>query len=170
MTTLLQANDPAKSRVNLRNPWHLLATGFGSGLSPVLPGTTGSLAAIPFWYLMTFLPLWLYVLVVIAGICLGIHLCQRTAKDIGVPDHGCIVWDEFIGMWITLIALPANSWQWVGAGFVLFRVLDMWKPWPIRWLDNNVHGGTGIMADDIVAGIISAGLLCFIGHYGPTAL
>lgn len=97
----------------MSNPWHLLATGFGSGLSPVVPGTMGSLAAIPFWWLMTYLPQDLYSLVVLVGICVGVYLCHRTAKDMGVHDHGSIVWDEFIGMWITLMAIPVNSWQWV---------------------------------------------------------
>ena len=93
----------------MRNPWHLLATGFGSGLSPVVPGTMGSLAAIPFWYLMTFLPWQLYSLVVMMSICIGVYLCHRTAKDMGTHDHGSIVWDEFVGMWITLMALPTVS-------------------------------------------------------------
>lgn len=88
----------------------------------------------------------------------------------GVHDHGSIVWDEFIGMWITLMALPTNDWQWVAAGFVIFRILDMWKPWPIRWFDRNVHGGMGIMIDDIVAGVISAGILYFIGHHWPLGI
>ncbi len=79
------------------------------------------------------------------GDCIGVYLCHQTAKDMGVHDHGSIVWDEFIGMWITLMALPTNDWQWVAAGFVIFRILDMWKPWPIRWFDCNVHGGMGIM-------------------------
>lgn len=122
------AKDMAKSRLKMRNPWHLLATGFGSGLSPRMPGTAGSLAAIPFWYLMSFLPQDLYSLVVLLGISIGVYLCHRTAKDMGVHDHGSIVWDEFIGMWITLMAIPVNSWQWVLAGFLLFRVLDIWKP------------------------------------------
>lgn len=91
-------------------------------------------------------------------------------KDMGVHDHGSIVWDEFIGMWITLMALPTNDWQWVAAGFVIFRILDMWKPWPIRWFDRNVHGGMGIMIDDIVAGVISAGILYFIGHHWPLGI
>lgn len=82
----------------------------------------GSLAAIPFWYLMTFLPWQLYSLVVMLGICIGVYLCHQTAKDMGVHDHGSIVWDEFIGMWITLMALPTNDWQWVAAGFVIFRI------------------------------------------------
>jgi phosphatidylglycerophosphatase A len=81
----------------------------------------------------------------------------------GVHDHGSIVWDEFIGMWITLMAIPAMSWQWVLAGFVIFRIFDMWKPWPIRWFDQNVHGGMGIMVDDIIAGVISAVILYGLG-------
>ena len=149
---MIRNNDVAKGRLRMSNPWHLLATGFGSGLSPVVPGTMGSLAAIPFWWLMTFLPQ-----------DLGVYLCHRTAKDMGVHDHGSIVWDEFIGMWITLMAIPVNSWQWVLGGFVLFRILDMWKPWPIRWFDRNVHGGMGIMVDDIIAGVISAAMLYGIG-------
>ncbi|VAS11901.1 phosphatidylglycerophosphatase A [Klebsiella pneumoniae] len=126
----MRSRDEALSRLSMRNPWHLLATGFGSGLSPVVPGTMGSLAAIPFWYLMTFLPWQLYSLVVMMSICIGVYLCHRTAKDMGTHDHGSIVWDEFVGMWITLMALPTLDWQWVAAGFVIFRIFDMWKPWP----------------------------------------
>ena len=143
MTILPRHKDVAKSRLKMSNPWHLLAVGFGSGLSPIVPGTMGSLAAIPFWYLMTFLPWQLYSLVVMLGICIGVYLCHQTAKDMGVHDHGSIVWDEFIGMW---------------------------KPWPIRWFDRNVHGGMGIMIDDIVAGVISAGILYFIGHHWPLGI
>ena len=166
----MRSRDEALSRLSMRNPWHLLATGFGSGLSPVVPGTMGSLAAIPFWYLMTFLPWQLYSLVVMMSICIGVYLCHRTAKDMGTHDHGSIVWDEFVGMWITLMALPTMDWQWVAAGFVIFRIFDMWKPWPIRWFDRNIHGGMGIMVDDIVAGVISAGVLYVIGHHWPSGL
>ena len=107
----------------MSNPWHLLATGFGSGLSPVVPGTMGSLASIPFWYLLTFIPWQLYSLVVMMSICIGVYICHRTAKDMGTHDHGSIVWDEFVGMWITLMALPTMDWQWVAAGFVIFASL-----------------------------------------------
>ncbi|MBT1427148.1 phosphatidylglycerophosphatase A [Dickeya dianthicola] len=155
----------AKSRLRMSNPWHLLATGFGSGLSPWMPGTAGSLAAIPVWYLLMLLPLQLYSLLVMLSICIGVYLCHRTAKDMGVHDHGSIVWDEFVGMWITLMAVPSRHWGWVAAGFVIFRVLDIFKPWPIRWFDRNVHGGMGIMVDDIVAGVISAVVLYAAGHY-----
>lgn len=158
------------SRLRLTNPWHLLAVGFGSGLSPVMPGTAGSLAAIPFWYFLIQLPQELYYLIVLLGICLGVYLCHRTAKDMGVHDHGSIVWDEFIGMWITLVAIPNHHWQWIAIGFVVFRVFDIWKPWPIRWFDRNVRGGMGIMVDDIVAGVISAALIFAVAHYFPALI
>nr|WP_268991130.1 phosphatidylglycerophosphatase A [Enterobacillus tribolii] len=155
----------AKARLRMSNPWHLLATGFGSGLSPWMPGTMGSIAAIPFWLLLIQLPLQLYSLVVMFSFCIGIYICSRTSRDIGVHDHGSIVWDEFVGMWITLIALPVNSWQWVLAGFVVFRILDAAKPWPISWFDRRIHGGTGIMVDDVVAGVLAAAVIFGVGHY-----
>lgn len=160
----------AKKRLNLRNPWHLLATGFGSGLFPYGPGTAGSIAAIPFWIVLTYLPWQLYSLVVMFSICIGVYLCRQTARDMQVHDHGSIVWDEFVGMWITLMALPVNDWQWVVGGFVVFRILDIWKPWPIRWFDRNVHGGMGIMIDDVIAGIFAAGIIYLIGHHWPIGL
>lgn len=83
----------------------------------------------------------------------------------GVYDYGSIVWDEFIGMWIMFMVLLINDWQWVAAGFVIFCILDMWKLWLICWFDCNVYGGMGIMIDDIVAGVIFAGILYFIGYY-----
>lgn len=162
---MIRKHDVAKNRLKMSNLWHLLATGFGSGLFPWMPGTMGSLAAIPFWWLMAFLPLPAYALLVTLGIFLGVYLCHRTAKDMGVHDHGSIVWDEFIGMWITLMALPSKTWSWVFAGLVIFRLFDIWKPWPINWCDRNVKGGLGIMTDDIIAGALSAGVLYYLGHY-----
>ncbi|GFN46196.1 phosphatidylglycerophosphatase A [Candidatus Regiella insecticola] len=150
----------ASKRLRLSNPCHFLATGFGSGLSPVAPGTMGSLASIPIWLLLIQLSWPFYFLLLILSIGLGIYLCHRTAKDMQVHDDGSIVWDEFVGMWITLMALPENNWQWVALGFVLFRTLDIWKPWPIRWFDRNVSGGIGIMLDDIIAGLAAAAIIC----------
>lgn len=157
----------AKRRVKFSNPWHLLATGFGSGMFPWMPGTAGSLAAIPPWFLLVLLPWQLYSLAVMFSLCLGVYFCHKTARDMGVHDHGCIVWDEFVGMWITLMALPVSDWQWVLAGFLLFRILDIWKPWPIRWFDRKVHGGMGIIIDDVMAGIIAACIFYWIGHHWP---
>ncbi|CUX97075.1 Phosphatidylglycerophosphatase A [Candidatus Hoaglandella endobia] len=134
-------------------------------MSPWMPGTIGSLTAIPIWYLLILLPWPLYSLVIIGSIYFGVSFCHQMAEEIGVHDHGCIVWDEFVGMWISLIVLPANNWQLVLAGFVLFRLLDIWKPWPICWFDRSVDGGIGIIIDDIIVGIIVAGILYSIRCY-----
>jgi phosphatidylglycerophosphatase A len=153
-------------RIQFKNLWHVLAVGFGSGLSPIMPGTTGTLAAIPFYLLLTQLPFGIYLSVVAIAALAGIQICHRTAHDMGVHDHGAIVWDEFVGFWITMIPLQymgreGESWQWILVGFVLFRLFDIVKPWPICWLDQHVKGGVGIMSDDIVAGIL-AGFTLFL--------
>jgi phosphatidylglycerophosphatase A len=146
---------------NLRNPIHLLAFGLGSGCATKAPGTFGTLAAIPFWWLfLQDVPLIPYLCVLIAGFAFGVYLCEQTSKDLGVHDHGGIVWDEWIGLWITYIALPAGI-EWIIIGFALFRFFDILKPWPIKWLDEKVHGGFGIMIDDVLAGIFA--LICVQG-------
>lgn len=140
---------------NLRNPIHLLAFGLGSGCAPKAPGTFGTLAAIPFWWLLLQdVPLVPYICVLIAGFAFGVYLCEQTSKDLGIHDHGGIVWDEWIGLWVTYLALP-NGIEWIIIGFALFRFFDIIKPWPIKWLDEKVHGGFGIMIDDVLAGIFA---------------
>ena len=152
---------PAIAKPHLRNPVHLLAFGLGSGCAPKAPGTFGTLAAIPFWWLLLQdVPLIPYLCVLIAGFAFGVYLCEQTSKDLGVHDHGGIVWDEWIGLWITYLALPAGI-EWVVIGFILFRFFDILKPWPIKWLDEKVHGGFGIMIDDVLAGIFA--LACVQG-------
>jgi phosphatidylglycerophosphatase A len=136
----------------LSNPIHCLAFGFGSGLAPKAPGTAGTLVAIPLYYLMAPLSLPLYMVVVLLAFFLGVYLCDKTARDLGVHDHPGIVWDEFVGLWITMFAAPAG-WLWLVVGFTLFRLFDIWKPWPIRWLDKSVGGGFGIMIDDVLAAV-----------------
>lgn len=142
----------------LRHPTHFLALGLGSGLSPKAPGTAGTLAAIPLFLLLAQLPLWWYCLAVLFAFIVGIYLCQVTADDFGVHDHGAIVWDEFVGLWISLVPLIYIDVSWLGIllGFLLFRLFDIAKPWPISWLDRQVHGGLGIMLDDVAAGIVAA--------------
>ena len=142
----------ALERLNWRNPLHWLATGFGSGLSPFAPGTAGTLAAIPFYWLMSYLPLSVYIAVTVVAAIAGIWICPSATKAIGQDDHGSIVWDEFVGFWITMIAAPKGL-LWLLAGFLIFRVFDIIKPWPIRWLDRYVKGGLGIMVDDVSAGL-----------------
>ncbi|WP_062267721.1 phosphatidylglycerophosphatase A [Endozoicomonas arenosclerae] len=145
------------------NPVHFFAFGLGSGLSPVAPGTFGTVAAIPFYLLFQYLPLWNYLLVLLVSIVLGIWLCGKASKDLGVHDHPGIVWDEFVGYWITMLMAP-SGWEWILVGFILFRIFDIWKPWPIGWLDKKVHGGLGIMIDDIIAGIFALISLQVIAH------
>ena len=151
---------PSFSRL-LREPVLLLAFGFGSGLAPRAPGTAGSLVALALAAGFTCLPFtlpasaWWLVLgtVVIAGIA----ICGSAARRLEAPDHPGIVWDEFAGLWLTLGLAPAGLGWWV-AGFVLFRIFDIVKPWPIAWFDRHWKGGPGIMADDLVAGLL-AGLI-----------
>ena len=140
--------------MNRRDPVHWLATGFGSGLVPKAPGTAGTVGALPLWYLLQPLPPLVYLAVLTAAFALGCYLCGKTSRDWQVHDHGAIVWDEFVGLWIALFLLPGGI-GWVLGGFVLFRFFDIIKPWPIRWLDRHVHGGAGIMIDDVVAGLFA---------------
>ena len=141
----------------ITNPVHFLAFGFGAGLSPKAPGTMGTLVAVPLFLLLAYLPVYVYLALITAAFLVGIYLCGRTASDLGVHDHGGIVWDEFVGYWITMILVPV-TWYWVLAGFVLFRVFDILKPFPIGWLDKKVGGGLGIMIDDVLAGVYA--LIC----------
>lgn len=135
-----------------KNPNHLFAFGFGSGLAKKAPGTFGTLAAIPFFLLLQNLSWPLYLSWLLVTFALGVLWCDRSSKAMGVHDHGGIVWDEFVGFWITMFMAP-TGWVWILIGFVLFRFFDILKPWPINWLDKKVHGGFGIMIDDALAGI-----------------
>lgn len=139
-------------RPDLKNPVHFLAFGFGSGCAPAAPGTWGTLAGVLVYLPFSLLSFWPYVAVV-AVVCLaGIWLCGSTARDLDVHDHPGIVWDEIAGYLLTMIGAP-SGWFWVLAGFLLFRLFDIWKPWPICELDSQVDGGLGIMLDDLLAGV-----------------
>nr|WP_320136563.1 phosphatidylglycerophosphatase A [uncultured Amphritea sp.] len=141
-----------------RNPIHFLAFGLGSGASPWAPGTAGTLAAIPLYLLIQPLALPWYAAVLLVTFVVGIYLCGKTSADMGVHDHGGIVWDEFVGYWITMFAAPPG-WLWIVIGFVLFRLFDILKPWPISWADKQVAGGMGIMLDDVLAGVMALAVL-----------
>ena len=144
----------------LCNPLHLLSLGFGSGLSPFAPGTCGTLVAIPFYLLIAQLDLPYYLAFILLAFAIGVYLCKYTSAALGVHDHSGIVWDEFVGFWITMIAVPV-IWQWIVAGFVLFRVFDIVKPWPVKVVDKRMTGGFGIMFDDVLAGLYALGCLHF---------
>ncbi len=152
--------DRARARVLLRQPVHLLSLGLGSGLSPWAPGTAGSLLGVALYLLLRPLPLPVYMLLTTTAIAVGIWACGRTARALGVHDAGVIVWDEVAGVLVAMTLAPAD-WRWTVGGFLLFRFFDIVKPWPIRLIDRRVHGGAGIMLDDVLAGIYT--LLALLG-------
>jgi phosphatidylglycerophosphatase A len=143
---------------DLGNPVHLLAFGLGSGCVPIAPGTFGTLMAVGLYLPLARLELPWYLAVLALASLAGIWICGRTSKDLGVHDHGGIVWDEFAGFWLTMVAAPPG-WAWIVIGFLLFRFFDIVKPWPIRWLDRQVGGGLGIMVDDLLAGLFGLAVM-----------
>jgi phosphatidylglycerophosphatase A len=155
----------------LSTPEHMVAFGFGAGLSPYAPGTVGTLLAVPLWVLVCWLPWPAYLMLVAALFGVGVLICGRSARLLGVPDHSGIVFDEVVGFLVAAASiLPGQStaagplWLWLVAAFALFRFFDIVKPWPIRQLDRSVHGGLGIMLDDFVAGVY-AGILLGIARW-----
>ncbi|MGB5249786.1 MAG: phosphatidylglycerophosphatase A [Gammaproteobacteria bacterium] len=148
---------PAAAEI-FRDPVHFLAFGFGAGLAPRAPGTAGTLVAVPIELLLRPLGLGPRVAVVIFVCAVGFWICGESARRLGEHDHPGIVWDEIAGYLLAMLAAP-TGWPWVIAGFALFRLFDILKPWPIRDLDHGIGGGTGIMLDDIVAGLFAGTLL-----------
>ncbi|THA08502.1 phosphatidylglycerophosphatase A [Rodentibacter pneumotropicus] len=146
-------NNPLK-RISLKNPVHLLAVGLGSGLLRPAPGTWGSALGTLLGVILLVL-LGTKTFLILTALCfvLGCYLCQKTADDMGVHDHGAIVWDEFVGVFIVLAAIPTLSLPWIVTAFVLFRFFDILKPFPIRFFDKKLESGFGIMVDDVLAAI-----------------
>ena len=136
----------------LVHPAGWIATGFGSGLAPRAPGTVGSLAAMLPWLVLRELSIPAYLLILLGAFALGVWACNWTIRRLAVEDPGLVVWDEFVGVWIALIAVPQH-WGFVAAGFLLFRLFDIAKPWPVSWADRRVKGGFGTMLDDVFAGL-----------------
>ena len=158
---------------NLRDPIHWLALGFGAGLLKPAPGTWGSLMGalmVAATALLTATQGLLYLLLTLVVCVTGIWICGKTANDIGAHDHGSIVWDEIAGMFVVMAFVPF-SWLSLALGFVLFRIFDILKPWPIRWLDRHVKGGLGIMIDDVLAAIMAGVcLMVWVSFTGPYTL
>ena len=142
----------------LRDPIHLLAFGFGAGLSPRAPGTFGTLVAVPIVLVVAQFGWLAHLAFAIAACAGGIYICGASARKLGVHDHPAIVWDEIAGFTVTMLAAPPQA-HWLAIGFVLFRFFDIVKPSPIREADHSLRGGLGIMLDDIIAGIFAGAAL-----------
>ena len=148
---------------HLADPVHCLALGFGSGLAPVAPGTFGSLVGLAIALAMAPLGLAWNLVAVAVAVGVGIWICGESARRLGVHDHPAIVWDEVAGMMITMLAVP-DAWWGAPLAFVLFRLFDIAKPWPIREIDHGLGGGMGIMLDDVLAGLFAALGLTIVGY------
>lgn len=144
-----------------KKPSHFIAFGFGSGAIPFAPGTFGTLIAIPFYLAMQSLSYNAYLMLLIILIIASMWLCDKVTKEIGVQDHSGMCLDEIIGYLVTMLGAP-HGFIWIVLGFLFFRLFDIWKPWPISYIDQHVHGGIGIILDDVLAGIYSLILLKII--------
>jgi phosphatidylglycerophosphatase A len=133
-------------------PVHWLAYGFGTGLMPFAPGTFGSLVGVALFWIMAGMSPGSYAAVVAVMFVAGVFICGQTARDVGAVDPGFIVYDEVVGFLVAMYLLPAD-WRWIAAGFVIFRLFDIWKPFPIHWIEDKLGLGSGIMADDVIAGL-----------------
>lgn len=148
--------DPFRRLRHLPAFW--IASGGGIGLVPVAPGTFGTLLALLPWLALRHLPLWAYLAVILGAFAIGVWAANRVIAVLGEEDPGVVVWDEFIGLWITLALVP-TGWQWPLLGFALFRLFDIWKPWPVSWADQKIKGGFGAMLDDALAGLFALAAL-----------
>lgn len=142
-----------------QNPWHFIAFGFGSGALPVAPGTFGTLLAIPFYLAIAHLSHGVYLAIVLITIIASIWLCEKVSREIHIHDHQGMCIDEFVGYLVTMYAAP-HGFKWVLIGFLLFRLFDIWKPQPIKYMDEKIPGGAGMILDDVAAGVYS----CIIIH------
>ena len=155
--------DASQRHALLKHPAGWIACGFGCGLSPWAPGTLGSAIALLPWLALRGLA-WPYYLVIVAlAFVLGVWVSNVSIARLRIDDPGAIVWDEFVGQWIALlpIVVAPRAWPWSVLGFVLFRLFDIWKPWPVSWADRRVKGGFGVMLDDVLAGLYAALVLAF---------
>jgi phosphatidylglycerophosphatase A len=148
---------------HLADPVHCLALGFGSGLAPFAPGTFGSLVGLAFALAVAPLGFAWNLGLTLLAVLAGLWICGESARRLGVHDHPAIVWDEIAGMMITMLAVP-DAWWGAPLAFVLFRLFDIAKPWPIREIDHGLGGGAGIMLDDVLAGLFAALGLTVVGY------
>ena len=151
----------------LHKPLCFLGFGFGSGLSPVAPGTAGTLAALPLAFVLCLLGIdgWILLLLCIALFFWGIRICGYTERELGIQDYGGIVWDEIVAVFLVLLAVPEVSLFWCTIAFVTFRLFDILKPYPIRYFDEKLTNGFGIMVDDILAAGYSILVILALAHF-----
>ena len=135
-----------------QDPVYFVAFGFGSGLMPIAPGTWGTLAAIPVYLALAGSSVSIYLMATLIAFLLGVYVSDKVARELGVHDYAGIVWDEVVGYLLTMFLAPVGI-GWMLTGFLLFRLFDIWKPQPIRFVDKHIHGGLGIMLDDVLAAI-----------------
>ena len=158
----LLTQDKFVKKLSLANPIHFLELGFGSGKAAKAPGTFGTLAAVPIVLLMQQLSLTNYLIITCISMLAGFYICGKAAKDMGVHDHGAIVWDEVVGLMITMIAAPLG-FMWLALGFVLFRFFDIVKPFPVSYFDKKHKNSFGVVMDDVCAGFyVVLLLICFM--------
>ncbi|MDX1915212.1 MAG: phosphatidylglycerophosphatase A [Methylophilus sp.] len=136
----------------MSHPVHFLSLGLGSGLAPKAPGTVGTLVGLPLFWLISSDAFSAQLIIIASLFLLGVYWCDVTGKALGVSDHGSIVWDEIVAMMLVLAFVPKH-WLWWLLAFALFRLFDIWKPFPIRQIDASVKGGLGVMLDDLLAAI-----------------
>lgn len=164
LNTRLGKNNLTPKQI-LSDPILFLAFGFGSGLAKKAPGTFGTVAAIPVCWLFAQTGFLFYSVLTVIATVVGIWICGIAAEKLDEHDFGGIVWDEIAGYLITMWLVPF-SWQAAALGFVLFRIFDIIKPWPIKWIDQKVHGGLGIMLDDVLAAVFAGALLVLAVNSG----
>lgn len=146
------------------NPIHFITCGFGIGASPFIPGTLGTLFSVPLTIMLSHTPIWFYIIACVVMFAWGIYGCGKTNKDFNTSDHPAAVFDEIATFPIVMIGISL-TWYYLLIGFILFRFFDIVKPWPIRWFDQNVHGGFGVMFDDLLAALASYAILLIITFF-----
>ena len=145
----------------IAHPTHFISLGFGSGLAPKAPGTFGTLVGLPLFWLISDLSFYAQLSIIILLFLVGIYCCDKTGKALGVSDHGGIVWDEIVAIMLVLTITPMQ-WRWWLIAFLLFRLFDIWKPYPICYFDAKLKNGFGVMFDDLLAAIYAILVMKFI--------
>ena len=143
----------------LSHPAHFFSLGFGSGLAPKAPGTFGTIIGLPLFWLISSYGFSIKLTIIATLFVLGIYCCDKTGKALGVADHGAIVWDEIVAMMLVLVFAPLTWLGWLVA-FCLFRLFDIWKPFPISYFDAKLKNGFGVMFDDLLAAIYA--IICVL--------